>query len=89
MTAPTWLDDDDDLATTEYNAVMPTVEMHAATMPLPRVDAKCAWCNISLSAIPDAPKPMFGPGGQIVYCHPEPARCAPAYRNTAAGIRGR
>lgn len=85
MSAPTWLgDDDDDLATTEYNAVMDTVEMHVPTTPLPRADLSCAWCDIRLAAIPDLPKPVHDRDGNIVYCHPH--GCVSAYRNSIAGI---
>jgi hypothetical protein len=63
---------------------MPTMVMTALpTMPLPRADAMCAWCQIRLAAIPEAPKPVFADDGTVVHVH---YCCAGPYRNDRAGI---
>lgn len=55
--------------------VMP--ELHH-TVPMHEVQNECAWCGIRLTAIPDAPKPVFGLEGEVVYCHP--GGCATNHR---------
>ena len=39
---------------------------------------KCAWCDISLAAIPDPPRPVHAPNGNIVHTHP--GGCTSAFR---------
>lgn len=54
-------------------------ELHPTTEPMAAVVARrnCAWCGISLTAIPDTPRPVFAPDGNIVYTHPS---CTGAFR---------
>lgn len=60
-----------------------TVEMPA--IRLPRVDDKCGWCGLSLSAVPDPPKPYVRVGHTVIgYYHP--LGCISAQRNEDAGI---
>lgn len=56
-------------------------ELHPPTEPLYVVDArgKCAWCRISLSAVPDEPRPVFTADGRIVHTHPS---CTGAFRQS-------
>lgn len=54
------------------------------TQPMRRAEATCGWCEIRLSAVPDAPKPLIPKGArEIRYYHPG---CVSAQRNADDGI---
>lgn len=55
-------------------------ELYPATEPFAVVVKRgnCAWCDIALAAIPDPPKPVFAPDGNIVHTHP--GGCTSAFR---------
>lgn len=66
---------------------MPTVEMDLSTRPMPRVDEKCAYCDISLAAIPDPAMPYLPPGAPASQMrHAHAGNCISILRRRDAGI---
>lgn len=66
----------------ESTVEMPVVQPD--TTPMRRAEALCGWCEIRLSAVPDAPKPLIPKGSRAIrYYHPG---CVSAQRNADDGI---
>lgn len=57
---------------------MPELHPATSTYAVAEARSKCAWCDISLAAIPESPRPVFAPNGRVVYTHP--GGCTSAFR---------